>query len=223
MKRRPPSLRRVVVEGHCPGFNGTTQTLRLPAARPAALRCLRLAVPPLRRCSLPLAAARRHRAWMLGHAATRCAAIGRWRKQDLPSSRTGPLAVPHMLLRPRTDRTELALALRCGAATGKGYGRGSVNGTFEAQSHGLAARCPRFAAPVARSRRRTRFRLRGYALPDGLRTRWACCEKFPRCVQFTSLSPFASLLGAIPCVPRVPEGWIAARHAPSPLMFERGG
>jgi len=29
-----------------PCFNGTTRALRLPAARPAALRCLRLAVPP---------------------------------------------------------------------------------------------------------------------------------------------------------------------------------
>ena len=29
-----------------PGFNGTIRALRLPAVRPAALRCLRLAVPP---------------------------------------------------------------------------------------------------------------------------------------------------------------------------------
>lgn len=53
MKRRPPSLRRVAVEGRCPGFNGTIRTLRLPAAHPAALRCLRLAVPPLRRLFAP--------------------------------------------------------------------------------------------------------------------------------------------------------------------------
>jgi hypothetical protein len=38
MFRRPPSLRRVVFDGNCPGFIGTTQTLRLPAIPPAALR-----------------------------------------------------------------------------------------------------------------------------------------------------------------------------------------
>ena len=32
-----------------PGFNGTIRALRLPAARPAALRCLRLAVPAFAR------------------------------------------------------------------------------------------------------------------------------------------------------------------------------
>ena len=34
--RRPPSLRRVVIEGDYPGFIGTTRTLRLPAIHPAA-------------------------------------------------------------------------------------------------------------------------------------------------------------------------------------------
>ena len=51
---------------------------------------------------------------------------------------------------------------------------------------------------VAPARCRTRFRVRGYALSGGLRTHWVCLEKFPLCVQFTSHSPFASLLGAIP-------------------------
>ena len=35
-----------VLRGEFPCFDGTTKALRLPAARPAALRCLRLAVPP---------------------------------------------------------------------------------------------------------------------------------------------------------------------------------
>ena len=43
--RRFASLDRVL-RGEFPCFNGTIKALRLPAAHPAALRCLRLAVPP---------------------------------------------------------------------------------------------------------------------------------------------------------------------------------
>ena len=43
--RRFASLDRVL-RGEFPCFVGTTKALRLPAVRPAALRCLRLAVPP---------------------------------------------------------------------------------------------------------------------------------------------------------------------------------
>lgn len=42
--RRFASLPRVL-RGEFPCFDGTTKALRLPAAHPAALRCLRLAVP----------------------------------------------------------------------------------------------------------------------------------------------------------------------------------
>ena len=42
--RRFASLDRVL-RGEFPCFDGTIKALRLPAARPAALRCLRLAVP----------------------------------------------------------------------------------------------------------------------------------------------------------------------------------
>src|SRR5262249_8285574 len=42
--RRFASLPRVL-RGEFPCFAGTTKALRLPAAHPAALRCLRLAVP----------------------------------------------------------------------------------------------------------------------------------------------------------------------------------
>ena len=44
--RRFAFLHRVL-RGEFPCFNGTIKALRLPAARPAALRCLRLAVPRL--------------------------------------------------------------------------------------------------------------------------------------------------------------------------------
>src|SRR5262249_40113579 len=43
--RRSASLPRLL-RGEFPCFDGTIRALRLPAARPAALRCLRLAVPP---------------------------------------------------------------------------------------------------------------------------------------------------------------------------------
>src|SRR5262249_40940490 len=50
--RRCASLPRVL-RGEFPCFAGTIKALRLPAARPAALRCLRLAVPqrPLVLCA----------------------------------------------------------------------------------------------------------------------------------------------------------------------------
>ena len=39
------------------------------------------------------------------------------------------------------------------------YYEGSSIGYFEAQSHGFSTRCLRFAEPVTRTRRKTRFRL----------------------------------------------------------------
>ena len=51
---------------------------------------------------------------------------------------------------------------------------------------------------VPRHDARLASHLRGYALVGGPFTRWVCNEKFPLCVQFTSLPPFAGLLGAIP-------------------------
>jgi hypothetical protein len=51
-----------VLRGEFPCFNGTIKALRLPAARPAALRCLRLAVPRLHSfCSLLDGRVRRQR------------------------------------------------------------------------------------------------------------------------------------------------------------------
>ncbi len=76
-----------VLQGEFPCFNGTIKALRLPAARLAVLRCLRLAIP------------REHSAAFVSPAATECQAAGLglvtryphpgflpWRRQDLPSS-----------------------------------------------------------------------------------------------------------------------------------------
>jgi hypothetical protein len=82
--RRFASLPRVL-RGEFPCFGGTTKALRLPAARPAALRCLRLAVPPR---SLVLFAPRRTSGPPrpgVGHPVAP-AGISRRRRQDLPSS-----------------------------------------------------------------------------------------------------------------------------------------
>ena len=48
MTRRPASLHAVPRVAGFPRFVGTIGALRLPAARPAALRFLRLAVPSMR-------------------------------------------------------------------------------------------------------------------------------------------------------------------------------
>lgn len=192
MKRRPPSLRRVAVEGRCPGFIGTTQTLRLPAARPAALRCLRLAVPPLRRLFAP--ADGRRAALGPGCLVTRPSAAprsvgGGGRISQVPAQ---------ALLPPRTcsfDPGETARAC-LDAPVRRGHGFRNGRGYLDTLSrlNRMAGRLAVYASKrrVAPTRCKTRFRLRGYALPGGLRTHWACCEKFPLCVQFTSLSPFAS-------------------------------
>jgi hypothetical protein len=145
--RRPPSLRRVVVEGHCPGFIGTIRTLRLPAARPAALRCLRLAVPPLRRLFAP--AGGRRAALGPGCLFTRPSI-----RRDRSVEEAGSPKFPHRpscrpAHAPSTPDRPHGTCLDAPMRRGHGYGnsRGSVDGLFGAQSHGWAARCPRFKAP----------------------------------------------------------------------------
>jgi len=144
-----------------------------------------------------LGPARRHWAGMLVHAAIRYAANCRWRWQDLPSSRTNPLAAPLMLQRPRTDRTELALTLRP-TRPRLGERPWLSRCTFEAQLHGLMACCLRFkatrlsrrdarlASDCAATLCRVGFAPTGFAL------------KSFSYVSVTWHSPFASLLGAIP-------------------------
>ena len=89
-----PSLDRVQRD-QFPGFSGTMKVLRLPPVRPAALRCLRLAVP------------QRFTRWIRSPA-DECTA-GAWscspgvsgrvslrRRQDLPSSWGTPIVRLHM-------------------------------------------------------------------------------------------------------------------------------
>src|SRR4051812_4539969 len=86
--RRFASLHRVL-RGEFPCFGGTIKALRLPAARPAALRYLRLAVPQR---SLVLFAPRQTSALQgpgVGHPVLR--PIPLRRRQELPSSWGTPI------------------------------------------------------------------------------------------------------------------------------------
>ena len=99
--RRFAFLHRVL-RGEFPCFNGTIKALRLPAARPAALRFLRLAVPRLHSLRSLLDGRVRRRGLEL---------VTRWlqpgmvprRRQDLPSSWGTPIVRLHMFQRRRQD------------------------------------------------------------------------------------------------------------------------
>ena len=94
--RRFAFLHRVL-RGEFPCFNGTIKALRLPAARPAALRCLRLAVPQR---SLVVFAPRRTSAPPrpgVGHPVAPAGMLPR-KRQDLASSWGTPIVRLHMFL-----------------------------------------------------------------------------------------------------------------------------
>ena len=99
--RRLASLHRVL-RGEFPCFNGTIKALRLPAAHPAALRCLRLAVPQR---SLVVFAPRRTSAPPLPGVGDPVAPAGisLRRRQDLTSSWGTPIVRLHMFSRRRQD------------------------------------------------------------------------------------------------------------------------
>jgi hypothetical protein len=82
------------------------------------------------------------------------------RRQDLSSSWAIPIIRLHMLSRPRQDRVLLDpwRSTRRGPRSSKDEGS-HEHTTFEAQLHGFRTRCLRFAVPVTRTPRKTRFRL----------------------------------------------------------------
>ena len=142
-----------------PRFDGTIKTLRLPAALPPALRCLRLAVPP------------RHARFAPGSMACDAAGQGFLRSAPVTPFRIkgGDDRASHVpgepqlclcpALRPRRDR-RVRPSRRVDAAPVRTTAKApACNLSFGAQSHGLSTHCLRFAAPVARTPRKTRFRL----------------------------------------------------------------
>jgi hypothetical protein len=158
----------------CPRFDGTIKALRLPAVPPAALRCLRLAVPrgwsavslPRPQTQVPWARSTLVRP-------PRLAACGPWRRQDLPSSRETPIAHSHMFFDP--GRTARPLPWRCGsAAPARGTARAPALGLSRFNS--MAFRLAIYASSGGFSHRGARLASRCWLgspgrawLPAGLR------------------------------------------------------
>jgi hypothetical protein len=137
----------------CPRFGGTIKALRLPAVPPAALSCLRLAVPRgAPGASLPRTQSQAPWAWSSLGAATPDAALARGNGQDLPSSRETPIAHSRMFFDP--GRTARPSPWRCGSAA-------PARGTAKAPALGLS----RFNSMA--------FGLAIYASPGGLPRRGA--------------------------------------------------
>jgi hypothetical protein len=154
--RRFASLRRVL-RGEFPCFDGTTKALRLPAAHPAALRCLRLAVPQR---SLVLFAPRRTSAPQgpgVGHPVAPAGMSPR-RRQDIPSSWGTPIV--RLPCSVDAGRTAVTRPVRCSSvAPGMGKAEAPTKGlsTLNSMAFGLAVYAsprglPRLDARLASSR-----------------------------------------------------------------------
>ncbi len=140
--------------GRFPRFVALTAALRLPVARPAHLR--------LRHRSVATATERTG-----SPKVSRCpshACLGPTLRRTLQRKASGADSPYVSRLRhrlPSTPTRRRPLLLR-----------------FRSLPHGPPARCLRFAAPVARSPRKTRFRLTALSWPDGIRTRWVALPGF---------------------------------------------
>ena len=135
--RRFASLPRVL-RGEFPCFGGTIKALRLPAARPAALRCLRLAVP---RRSLVLFAPRRTSEPQGPGVGNPVAPAGMAlrRRQEIPSSWETPIVrLPSSVDAGRTADTR---PVQCrSVAPGMGKAKAPAKGlsTLDSMAFGLA-------------------------------------------------------------------------------------
>ena len=184
----PPSLHGVPRVGS--PASRYYSTLRLPSTRPAALRCLRLAVSRPHPLFAPLAAGCPGQGPGVGHPVL---------PPGLAEKTKGP---PRFLENPREralffDPGGIAgarplrrrdAAFRCVNDVGS---RDDVD--FGAQSHGPLTRCLRFAVPVTRTPRKTRFRLLAKLCRAGLVTRRVPSKGF----RVTLLPPFPSFPGAL--------------------------
>ena len=184
--RRFASLHRVL-RGEFPCFDGTIKALRLPAAHPAALRCLRLAVPQR---PLVLFAPRRTSAPPRPGVGDPVSPAGTSlrKRQDLPSSWGTPIVRLHMF---HTDagRTAGTRPLRCrdmalGHRTAKAPAKGLS--TLNSMAFGLAVYASQCGLP-----RPTQNSLpaAGQALPDGLSTRKVPMKGFRSASYISSSLP----------------------------------
>lgn len=175
---------------------GTTRTLRLRSAPScpafvsfagAVPRCIAGFAPCGGRC-----AGRRARTFGVADVPRRH--LDAWRAEDLSSSRTDPLAVPLVFLRPRKNRVELALSLHptrprdwaTPAASSMGFFRGSITRLGGSLSTLHSAGSPRRHARLASGRAATLYRT-GFA-PAG-----SALKGFSYVSVVTCRSPFASL------------------------------
>ena len=158
--------------------------LRIPAAHLAALRCLRLAIPPLR----PVRSRRLGRtvggtgSWYSGSRAGNVSGDGR--TSQVPEQPSCPRA---LFLDPgRTD----ARQGHDGVSARPPLVTTTVAPTMEvfgAQSHGIGTHCLRFAARVTPRPRKTRFRLLARLYRAGFVNPQGCVERF----QSSSLIPLS--------------------------------
>ena len=168
--------------------------LRIPAARPAALRCLRLAVPHacrfVRSCGLPGTGPPAGR----GSLVTRTPPCpGFSCGDDRASQVPGGPACTCPALRPRRDLRARPMR-RVDAAFRLWYGVGSRGfGSYGAQSHGPCIRCLRFAGRITPPPRKTRFWLLARLCQAGLVTRWVPTKGFSMSHNIPSSFPRLSL------------------------------
>ena len=184
--RRFASLHRVL-RGEFPCFRGTIKALRLPAAHPAALRCLRLAVPQR---PLVLFAPRRTSAPPRPGVGDPVSPAGTSlrKRQDLPSSWRTPIVRLHMF-HSDAGRTADTRPLQCrdvalGARKAKAPAKGLS--TLNSMAFGLAVYASQCGLP-----RPTQNSLpaAGQTLPDGLPTRKVPMKGFRYAFYISSSLP----------------------------------
>src|SRR4051794_25220066 len=177
--------------GPVPPLHGYYEVLRLPVARLAALRFLRLAIPPVRPLFVPDSPGRGavDRPGV-GHPALP-SGFKEWRRQGLPSSR-GTLVIIRPVLRPRRDRAcSMGPGVRCPTRpprlTKARARREEISGlnrtAFDLAVYASQGRSPattQDSLPAA-----------GPALPDGIGYPQGPCKRFQ-----AVLSSFSELLGA---------------------------
>ena len=185
-----PSLHRVPRD-QFPGFIGTMRVLRLPAARSAALRFLRLAVPRLHSFGSLLGGRVRRQGLEL---VTRYLRPGLpRRRQDLPSSWRIPIVRLHMFH--DAGRTACTRPLRCSnVALGQSKAKAPTKGlsTLNSMAFGLAVYASPSSLPPPTQ---DSLPAAGQALPDGLSTRKIPTKGF-KVASYIS-SSFPKLLGAM--------------------------
>ena len=114
----------------------------------------------------------------------------RWRRLDLPGSWRTLVFVP-------CSQTPAGLQRQAVATSPCGLPhlvrrRLPRFGSFEAQSHGPNTRCLRFAAPVTRTPRKTRFRWLARPCRTGLATRRVPAKGFSSCILPSQAYPGAN-------------------------------